>query len=292
MTKKQHGIDMKKSADACDKWLKSSTSHNQSMLRSLKKAAESTNEHCEDIMKVFAIIVEIGSCAVIWQYRGASKLLRSLDEGWADFYQGGIYAITDLTLAKSYQKDGVLNHLDFLLSGLSAYVVGDDKAFVHSANLYESYPQFFYSFPRKKYIGTLAQFIRDGHLKKKPAPAPTASQGGPYADVIKHWGKDENQLAKAIATCCDYHLERRVCFNLPEGEEFNEPFFLIPIEIIALQKLAREQGIDFPEVKHPLLEVKLPPLPKKIPEIKDPTFQKIKKEFLYFNKDLRHKVKK
>jgi hypothetical protein len=78
----------------------------------------------------------------------------------------------------------------------------------------------------------------------------------PFQGVLDAWD-DTESLAPALETALDYH-----CRNFTDGgvgkpwAPFKfEPFGLVPHWLLSVKKLRAEQGLDMPEVKHPLLEL-------------------------------------
>ena len=105
---------------------------------------------------------------------------------------------------------------------------------------------------------------------------------GPYQSVLDHWDKQED-FVDAMRAICDYHCEQMELRSAHHAwAPFDaEPFDLVPYEILAIYKLRAEQGLDTPEIDHPLL--KLPTAsrePRELTKIDDPIFERIEKLYI------------
>ncbi|WP_146400625.1 hypothetical protein [Pseudobythopirellula maris] len=100
---------------------------------------------------------------------------------------------------------------------------------------------------------------------------------GPFQGIVDHW-RAPDRLGDALVTALDYH-----CNNFDDGGHRtpwapfkHTPFSLVPVWYFALLKRRREEGLETPEVDHPLLR-----LPTARPgdyvfgAAKDPLFEEI-----------------
>lgn len=102
---------------------------------------------------------------------------------------------------------------------------------------------------------------------------------GPYQAVLDAW-RDPEALAEPLRGSCDYHCQR-ITQN-PRYDPYppfgNPPFSLFPVEILAIYKLRAEQGLETPEIEHPLLELPTASRePRQAAKIDDPLFPKLQK---------------
>lgn len=79
---------------------------------------------------------------------------------------------------------------------------------------------------------------------------------GPYQGVFDFWNSP-SAFADAIHIVCDYHCERTVVEVNDESDEpnyFGYPEKMLPVEILAIKRMREEEGLEFPQTSHPLLD--------------------------------------
>lgn len=111
--------------------------------------------------------------------------------------------------------------------------------------------------------------------------AKNVSPLGIYQELLDAW-HDEEGFATVLRACCDYHVAH--AFFDPKGYvEFCNPLYTVfPFEILAIQRVRREQGLPTPKIDHPLMLTPLahPPevMPKVEDELLDQVIAKVRKE--------------
>ncbi len=96
----------------------------------------------------------------------------------------------------------------------------------------------------------------------KGIPLDAADWDHPFDDLIDFW-HDEEKLASAIRTMCDYHLHWNGEDSEEHDAEFSAPYAMVnPIEIHALEAVRSELGLSMPKVEHELLQPPFYPLPE------------------------------
>jgi hypothetical protein len=86
---------------------------------------------------------------------------------------------------------------------------------------------------------------------------------GIYEAIFDSWNKPTD-LAKAIHAACEHHLEG---VGLKDNVGEFEHLELVPVEVAALRAVREKEGLELPEVDHPLLQTPLANIPRK------PTYQ-------------------
>jgi hypothetical protein len=79
---------------------------------------------------------------------------------------------------------------------------------------------------------------------------------GPYAHVFDAWEQPET-MERVLSEICDYH-----CHNLEQASNrgprppfASPPFDLVPYEVLVIYKLRERQGLETPEIDHPLMKL-------------------------------------
>jgi hypothetical protein len=82
---------------------------------------------------------------------------------------------------------------------------------------------------------------------------------GVYEGIFESWSKPK-ELAKAVAAACEHHLE-----GIGQGDNIGEfeRIPLVPVEIAALRPVRAKEGLELPDVDHPLLQTPLAKIPSK-----------------------------
>lgn len=84
---------------------------------------------------------------------------------------------------------------------------------------------------------------------------PNVAKLGVYKKVIDAWS-DDKQLAEGISELCDYHLEQ-TRESLPLPEFIHIPYYLFPVEVLAIARIRSNLGLPMPVISHPLLSTPL-----------------------------------
>jgi|LakMenE18May11ns_1017448.scaffolds.fasta_scaffold9811699_2 hypothetical protein len=71
---------------------------------------------------------------------------------------------------------------------------------------------------------------------------------GVYAPIFEFW-EDNSQFTSAIQKACDYHCDDNGLLRYA-----NIPYFIVPVEILAIQKVRRDLGFPDVTIHHPLME--------------------------------------
>lgn len=71
---------------------------------------------------------------------------------------------------------------------------------------------------------------------------------GVYAPIFEFW-EDISQFTSAIQKACDYHCDDNGLLQYA-----NVPYFIVPVEILAIQKVQRDLGFPDVTIHHPLME--------------------------------------
>lgn len=71
---------------------------------------------------------------------------------------------------------------------------------------------------------------------------------GVYAPIFEFW-EDISQFTSAIQKACDYHCDDNGLLQYA-----NVPYFIVPVEILAIQKVRRDLGFPDVTIHHPLME--------------------------------------
>lgn len=72
---------------------------------------------------------------------------------------------------------------------------------------------------------------------------------GPYADILAFWAGPDDRLASSITAILDHHLQ----VARKKEKSFAEPEYkLWPVELLAIQRIRRETGLQTPSIDHPL----------------------------------------
>src|SRR6266511_2518316 len=97
---------------------------------------------------------------------------------------------------------------------------------------------------------------------------------GIYQALLDGWNDDE-QYAAALLRACDYHCTRRFSKEDEDTEFWHAPFQVFPAEILAVQRVRREQVGSAPMVSHPLLDTPLGRVPVSLPLLHDQLLQRV-----------------
>jgi hypothetical protein len=72
-----------------------------------------------------------------------------------------------------------------------------------------------------------------------------------YAPILEQW-EDDQAVAQALSRACDYHLNHMQNTSHWDAEFDHPPFDLIPVEILAVQRLRGLSGLQTVPIDHPL----------------------------------------
>jgi hypothetical protein len=75
---------------------------------------------------------------------------------------------------------------------------------------------------------------------------------GIYRQILEHW-EDDTLIAKALEKACDYHLAHLDNTRDRDAEFGETPFDLLPVEILAIERLRSLTGRGTTRVNHPLM---------------------------------------
>jgi hypothetical protein len=80
---------------------------------------------------------------------------------------------------------------------------------------------------------------------------------GPYENLYNHWRESDEQVKAYFEEACDFHCQQMASSSphQPIAVFSDSPFDFIPVEILALLKLRKLQGLSVPELRHPLLDL-------------------------------------
>jgi len=92
---------------------------------------------------------------------------------------------------------------------------------------------------------------------------------GIYQRLLDHWQDDEKTIKQIMEDLCEYHWENTGITNDVSDPFSWGPYDLFPVEILAIQRVRREQGLPTPAIDHPLMQTPLAHPPEKMPEFKD-----------------------
>ena len=99
------------------------------------------------------------------------------------------------------------------------------------------------------------------------APFAVPQWGDQYAPVIETWN-DVDALKGVLERLCNVHrtyARDRAGFGYAQ---FHEPFDILPLEIVAMQRVRRHLGLAVPVVDHPLMASPLAAIPESPPEFR------------------------
>jgi hypothetical protein len=79
---------------------------------------------------------------------------------------------------------------------------------------------------------------------------------GGYKPIADTWcSNNTDEFANAIYAACDYHMDRSKDSTNDEMYEFEEdPYRVLPVEILAVLRLRESMGLISPDIEHPLME--------------------------------------
>lgn len=101
---------------------------------------------------------------------------------------------------------------------------------------------------------------------------------GPYQEIVDCWEDEGERFAEALKTIADYHA-RNIdnSHNLDLLLPFDHPLIsLAPWEIRAIYKLRAEEGLQTPEIDHPLMKLPTASLePRTVEPVDDPIFDQL-----------------
>jgi hypothetical protein len=100
-------------------------------------------------------------------------------------------------------------------------------------------------------MATLAARVLGQKAKKRPI--------GIYEGLFDTWKKPK-AFANAVEEACERHLQG---MGLTEDIGEFEDLQLVPIEIAAVRVLREKEGLEFPDVDHPLLRTPLAEIPRR-----------------------------
>lgn len=97
---------------------------------------------------------------------------------------------------------------------------------------------------------------------------------GVYQRVLDDWD-DNGRFAAAIAEACNYHLHHAIPLIAPGAEFTFAAYDVFPAEMLAIKRVRDEQGLSWPEVKHPLLDTPLFHPPERMPAVKNELIDRV-----------------
>lgn len=98
---------------------------------------------------------------------------------------------------------------------------------------------------------------------------------GLYEDLLNAW-ESEQRFAKTLLAACDYHIEQAFDDSQKDTQDFFYALYdLFPLEILAIRRIRRDQGLPMPQLDHPLMQTKLADPPESMPKIDDALLQQV-----------------
>ena len=206
---------------------------------------------------------------------GAHHVLRGYPSGWGDIAKSHLYlawnertlmARLDRRVAKSVMIDRsvfVLLHAigvreDVIATWFGERLVAGLRSRSEKLTGWASAPL---------YPFALHLYAKWKHLPPECCPGDEYPLGG-YRDLLDAWDS-EDEFAARLADACDYHVAQAFDDSEDDTQDFFAPLYdLFPVEILAIRRIRREQGLPMPAIDHPLLRTPLasPPVPTPTPD--------------------------
>ncbi len=98
---------------------------------------------------------------------------------------------------------------------------------------------------------------------------------GVYQELLDGWDNGTT-FANCLVAACDYHVEQA----FDDSEQDTQDFFytlynLFPVEILAIKRIRKLQGLSMPEIDHPLMKTSLANPPEQIPSSQDDILKEV-----------------
>lgn len=77
-----------------------------------------------------------------------------------------------------------------------------------------------------------------------------------YRQIIGSWSTGGDAFKNGLLSACDYHTQR-IDYNKTDHEFYDEVYAAFPLEILAIQQIRKDLGMEIPQIEHPLMKTPL-----------------------------------
>lgn len=224
--------------------------------RQLTRIAELTRHTSLNLKQAIQLISSMGVYGTWLAMRGLVDISDGSVNGWNYIHGSFLFRAwgTRFAIAQLYaSKNGQRLLRDDVTECLAhAIAIGDDSfadffgnCLINSFNVHDGRFLHHHKTPYEPFIITLYSIWRNIRFS---APDSQEWDLGPYKEIVRSWDNLPN-LNTAIESACDYHCDENGYLGYA-----NVPYFLFPVEILAIERVRISLGLTNFTTEHPLLK--------------------------------------